>query len=151
MRKEIAKNYFMNGYACSVSVALAFKDLVSISELELEKIALPFGGGFGRLRHTCGAVTGMGMIIGLLFTDPNGGSENKLAVYEMVQTVAKRFEEKHQTIICRELLQQVNVTPEVGGAPEARTPAYYQKRACATYCETAAEVLEQFLKEKGVL
>lgn len=151
MRKEIAKNYFLNGHACSVAVALAFKDLVNINEAELEKVALPFGGGFGRLRNTCGAVSGMGIIIGLLFTEPNGGPENKLAVYEMVQTVAKRFEEKHNTIICRQLLEQIQVPVEIGGKPEERTPAYYQKRACADYVETAAEVLEEFLKEKGIL
>lgn len=151
MRKELAKNNFLNGCACSVAVALAFKDLVNIDEKELEKVALPFGGGFGRLRLTCGAVSGMGIIIGLLFAEPNGPAENKMAVYEMVQTVAKRFEERQKTIICKDLLEQAQVVAEVGGTPEERTPAYYQKRACSSYCETAAEILEEFLKEKGVL
>ena len=62
-----AKEYFLQGYACSQAVALAFSDVIGLDEETLLKITLPFGGGLGRLRLTCGAVSGMAMVVGLLF------------------------------------------------------------------------------------
>ena len=68
-RAERAKEYFHQGYACSQAVALAFADLTNVSEEDLAKIMLPFGGGMGRLRLTCGAVSGMAAVIGTVFAD----------------------------------------------------------------------------------
>ena len=55
-RAEKAKEYFLQGYACSQAVALAFSDLLGMDEETIVKITLPFGGGLGRLRLTCGAI-----------------------------------------------------------------------------------------------
>ena len=57
-RAERAKEYFLQGYACSQAVALAFADVIGLEEEVIKKIMLPFGGGMGRLRLTCGAVSG---------------------------------------------------------------------------------------------
>ena len=76
-RAEKAKEYFTKGYACSQAVALAFADAVEVDERTLAKITLPFGGGMGRLRLTCGAVSGMVAVIGLVFADAENSTENK--------------------------------------------------------------------------
>ena len=53
-----AQSYFDEGYACSQSVLLAFADQFDLDERTAKLISSTFGGGMGRLRQTCGAVTG---------------------------------------------------------------------------------------------
>jgi C_GCAxxG_C_C family probable redox protein len=110
---------------------------------------LPFGGGMGRLRLTCGAVSGMAAIIGLLFADQENSSENKKQVYALTQKLCNEFKEEQGSLICSELLQKMNVPVEVGGVAEARTKEYYKKRSCADTVYCAAYILEKYLKEVG--
>ena len=79
-RAEEARKLFKEGYACSQAVSMAFSDVVNINKEVLSKISLPFGGGLGRLRLTCGAISGMAMILGLVFTDTTNEKEPKLKV-----------------------------------------------------------------------
>ena len=79
-RAEKAKEYFNEGFACSQAVALTFSDVIGLGEDEIKKIMLPFGGGFGRLRLVCGAVSGMTMVCGLVFAKTENSAENKKAV-----------------------------------------------------------------------
>ncbi len=146
-RREAAIENFMKGYNCSQAVTLAFADLVPMDESTLLKLASSFGGGMGRLREVCGAVSGMFMITGLLYgyDGPETG-EVKAEHYARIQELAKRFEEKHGTIICREMLG-LNVRHD-SPVPEARTKEYYQKRPCAEIVGDAAEILEQFINAK---
>ena len=150
-RKEIAEKLFYEGYACSQAITLAFSDLVEIDKEQLKKISLPFGGGIGRLRLTCGAYTGMLMIISLLFSNYEDIEENKIKTYEIVRELANRFEEKYQTISCKELLEKVNLEVEVGGNPEKRTDEYYKKRPCGKIVYAAASILEDYLIEKEII
>lgn len=148
-RSELAKNYFEQGFACSQAVAKAFVDLTNVKEEELEKITLPLGGGLGRLRLTCGAVSGMAVIAGLLFSDGTNSPENKLNVYEITRELVNRFKIVHKTIICQELLESPGTLVEIGGKPDERTKEYYAKRPCSLIVYNAAKVLEQYLVEKG--
>jgi C_GCAxxG_C_C family probable redox protein len=150
-RAERAKEYFMKGYACSQAVALAFADKMAISEADIVKLSLPFGGGLGRLRLTCGAVSGMAMVIGAVFSSAEQSAENKKEVYALVQEVCARFQNELGSLICADLLSDANVATTVGGEAEARTEKYYQKRPCGDIVYVAAEILENFLKEKGEL
>lgn len=129
-RREAAMANFMKGYNCSQAVMLAFADLLPIDESTLLKMASSFGGGMGRLREVCGSVSGIFMVAGLLYgyDGPETG-EVKAEHYARIQVLAKRFEEKHGTIICREMLGLTvrHDTP----VPEARTKEYYKKRPCA--------------------
>ena len=90
-RAEKAEKYFYEGYACSQAVALAFVDLTNISFEDMSKLSLPLGGGLARLRQTCGAISGMAMIVGLLFSDSAPSEENKLAIYERVRVLTDKF------------------------------------------------------------
>ena len=62
-----AQNRFDEGYACSQSVLLAFADHFKLDKTTAKRISATFGGGMGRLRETCGAVTGGFMVMGLAF------------------------------------------------------------------------------------
>ena len=147
-RAEKAKEYFLQGYACSQAVALAFADLVPMDEETLTKITLPFGGGLGRLRLTCGAVSGMAAVVGLLFAKGENTPENKKNVYAIVQELCGKFQAENGSLICGELLRGMNVPVQIGGVAEARTQEYYQKRSCAEMVAHAARILEEYIKER---
>lgn len=145
-RKEKAMQLFEEGYNCAQSVFLAFEDLHGADRKTAAMLSSSFGGGMGRLREVCGTVTGMFLVAGILYgyDDPKAGEE-KAEHYARIQELAKDFEEKNGSIICRELLG-LNVKREVP-VPEARTKEYYKKRPCRELVGQAVEILEQYLAE----
>ena len=150
-RAERAKEYFIQGYACSQAVALAFSDVIGMEEKTIAKIALPFGGGMGRLRLTCGALSGMAMVVGAVFADAENTPENKKKTYAITQELCQRFKEEYGSMLCGELLAGMKVPVQVGGDAEARTKEYYKKRSCADMVAFTAEILELYLVENGIL
>ena len=146
-RREAAMENFKKGYNCSQSIVLAFEDLLPVDAATMSRLASSFGGGMGRLREVCGSVSGMFMVAGLLYgyDGPETG-QVKADHYARIQELARRFEEKHGTIVCREMLG-LSVKHDVP-VPEARTEAYYKKRPCAEIIGDAAEILEQYINEQ---
>lgn len=140
-RAEKAKDYFSRGYACSQAVALAFADLMQISEDQIEKIMLPFGGGLGRMRLTCGAVSGMAAVAGMVLSD----GKNKSETYALIREMAAKFEAELGSLICADLLSGANLNFEKGGNPEKRSDEYYKKRPCAEIVFVAASIIEDEL------
>ncbi len=142
-----AKEFFEHGYNCTQSVAAAFSDLLPVDFETLLKLASPFGGGMGRLREVCGAVSGMFLVLGFLEGYDNGTDDKKKKeLYTSVQKLANSFKEENTSFICRELLglSANNDSP----SPEKRTPDYYKKRPCAELCESAANILQAYLENK---
>lgn len=150
-RAEKAKAYFLEGYACSQAVMLAFADVCGLDETTIKKVMLPFGGGLGRLRLTCGALSGMAGVIGMVFTTDEKTPENKKLVYAIVQELSAKFKAQFGSLICGELLSGMNVPVEVGGVAEARSAEYYKKRSCADMVAITAQITEDYLKEKGII
>lgn len=150
-RKEYAKQLFYEGYACSQAIVMAFTDLLDVDQEQLKKLSLPFGGGIGRLRLTCGAFSGMIMVASLLFSNYEDVEENKIKTYEIVQELAKRFEEVHTTLSCEKILELAQIDIQIGGSPEARTDEYYKKRPCGKVVYQAAKILEDYLIEKNII
>ena len=145
--EQKARDLFMQGYNCAQAVACAFDDVTGLDRDTLARMASSFGGGMGRLREVCGAVSGALLALGLaLGYDVPGDQEIKKAHYRLVQEFARRFREKNGTIICRELLRDVPVTP--GGEPEARTPEFYARRPCLRLVGEAAAILDDILTEQ---
>ena len=147
-RAERAKELFGQGYACSQAVVLAFADVVKVDEATLSKITLPFGGGLGRLRLTCGAVSGMAAVVGLVFADAENTPENKKKTYEIVRELCEKFQAENGSLICAELLSGAGLQVTVGGEAEKRTETYYKKRPCTEIVSSAAKILEEYLREK---
>lgn len=141
---DLAKEYFQKGYNCAQSVLLAFGDLTGLDERTAATLSSSFGGGLGRLREVCGAVSGAAMVLGLVtgYSDPDD-REAKKAHYHRVQEFAARFKEQNGSIICRELLSGIQTVE--GKDPEARTESYYKKRPCAELCRCAAEILDDMI------
>ena len=146
---DLAKEYFMQGYNCAQSVALAFSDIIDMDKTTLLKAISPFGGGMGRLREVCGAVSGMFFVLGcVLGYDDANEREGKIALYKHVQTLAQKFKEENGSIICRDL---IGVSGAEQPTPEKRTEKYYKKRPCAEMVKTAGDILEEFLASTPML
>ncbi len=141
-----AEELFRQGYNCSQSVLLAFGDVTGLDEKTAAMLSSSFGGGLGRMREVCGAVTGISMVLGLMkgYADPDD-RQGKVAHYHLIQEFARRFREKNGSIICRELLS--GSSAQEGNDPEARTAAYYHKRPCPELCRTAAQIADELLNE----
>ena len=150
-RAERAKQNFMRGLNCAQAVCLAFSDLYGeLDEKTALKLAAPFGGGVGRLRELCGALSGCLMAAGMIFYDAgNITVAEKSALYAREQEIAARFRADNGSIVCRELLS--GVAHDDAPQAEERTAEYYRKRPCPEICARAAAAFEQYLKEQGVL
>ncbi len=146
-RKEMAMQNFYDGYNCTQAVVLAFSDLFPFDQDSLLCMVSPLGGGMGRLREVCGSVSGMFLVLGMLYgySDPKARGE-KAELYSRVQELAARFEEKNHSIVCRELLGLSEKRQQP--VPEERTQEYYKKRPCPELIGMAAEILDQYLSEQ---
>lgn len=136
-----AEDLFAQGYNCSQSVLLAFTEECGLSEAVAARISSSFGGGMGRLREVCGAVSGMFMVAGLCcgYDDPKARTE-KTEHYARIQQLAGDFQAKNGSIICRTLLG-LNQSGASVPTPEERTAAYYQKRPCKALVGDAARIV----------
>lgn len=143
-RTEKAEELFKTGYNCAQAVVGAYSDLFGVEPKEAMRAAECFGGGMGRMRLTCGAVSGMFMLISLKYSkgEPKD-TETRTKIYETVREAAKRFEEKNGTIVCGELLGIDTV--EKSAQPSERTETYYKKRPCIGCVADCAEILEEIL------
>lgn len=150
-RGDRARQLFIDGYTCAQAVLLAFEDVTGLDRVTAAKISSGFGGGMGRMREVCGAVSGMIMAYDMIcgYSEP-GDMESKKRAYAEIRELAERFKAKSGgSIVCRELLAGVSTT--AGGDPEQRTPEYYAKRPCPALVALAADVLDEFLKEKKLI
>lgn len=149
-RVQRAQTLFTDGYNCAQAVFLAYADLFSVAPALAATLAAPFGGGVGRLREVCGAVSGMSLIAGLIepVVDP-ADREAKTRAYTLVQELANAYRAANGSIVCRELLglAQRQDSP----VPSERTAEYYKKRPCRELVGIAARIVGRKLVERGIL
>jgi len=145
-RVQKAVDLFKSGYNCSQSVFLAYNDLFAIEDTLAATLLAPLGGGMGRLREVCGAVSGMFMVAGLFYKNdvPSDMTKRKI-VYSTVQDLAEKSKALNGSIICRELLGLDHKSDSP--TPEARTETYYKRRPCADYVASAARLIGEKLNE----
>ena len=149
-RGDLAKEKFKQGYNCSQSVALAFSDYLGMSDDMIAKITSGFGGGMGRMREVCGAVSGMAFVISSLYgySDPKA-YEEKSELYSRVQQIANEFKDENGSIVCRELIALQSQGSSVP-TPEKRSPEYYKKRPCPELVKEAGDILERFISQNPI-
>lgn len=146
-RSRRAKEAFEQGYNCSQAVVVAYADVLGQDAEVLASLVGPLGGGMGRLREVCGAVSGMFVVSSAAY----GGASNtdrevRTKVYSAVQLLAERHRKECGSIVCRELLglKQQSDAP----VPEERTTEYYRRRPCSEYVALAARLVGEYLNEK---
>ncbi len=139
-----AAELFLGGYNCAQAVVVAFSDLTGLSESFSARMASSFGGGMGRMREVCGAVSGMLMVLGLLYGyDTPGDDVSKKKQYQVVQQLSGKFREQAGSIVCREILKNPPSDPN----PTPRTAEFYAKRPCARMVLLAGQILDEYIKE----
>ena len=144
MYAEKAKKLFEEGYNCAQAVFLAFNDIMDIDETTAVKISSSFGGGLGRLREVCGAVSGGAMVLGYLYGyESSSDDKAKKEHYALIQQFARDFAENNGSYVCKELLglSQKENSPE----PTKRTNEFYKKRPCSELVYEAALWVEEYI------
>lgn len=132
-KSDKAVELFKTGACCSQAVFCAFAEDFGMDAETAMKVSAGLGGGVGRMREVCGAVSAAAMVIGMRL------GPDKMKAYPAIQEFCAKFKAEAGSIVCRDLLKGTGATQ--GGAPEARTPAYYAKRPCVELVKLAASLL----------
>ena len=150
MRVDKAVDYFMQGYGCCQSVVAAFADLYGLDEVMAKKIAAGFGGGVGRMRMMCGAVSGIVILVGLDCGQTEGNDrEGKSNCYKVVQELLAQSKEQNGSLICAEILGLNGHDKAASNyVASERTAEYYRSRPCAAKVECAARIFANYLENK---
>lgn len=146
-RGKQALALFNDGCNCAQAVFCAFDDLIGIDRETALKLSSSMGGGMGRLREVCGAVSGMFLVIGALYG--NSDLEDQKAKsdhYKRIRTLAARFSELHPSIVCRDIL---GAEAQKGGEPAVRDAKYKHERPCYACVEDAARLTAMMIAEDG--
>ena len=144
-RTQRAVELFKSGFNCSQSVFAAFAGEFGMDEETALRVSAGLGGGVGRSREVCGAVSGAAMLVGFKHGAVSGDdAEAKQKCYEVVQQIIAEFKKNNPSIVCRELLA-LGEGESTNPTPEARTQQYYQKRPCVQLVEDAARAVEKVL------
>ena len=145
--RELAAELFLSDSNCAQAVLEAFGDVTGLEKSLAAKLASSFGGGMGRMREVCGAVSGMLLVAGLLYGyDTPGDDRSKRQHYQLVQTLAGKFREQEHSIICREILKNPPSDPN----PTPRTDDFYKSRPCARLVALAADILDEYIQTHPV-
>ena len=146
-RVDRAVDNFMQGYGCCQSVVAAFADLYGLDDSMAKRIGAGFGGGVGRMRMMCGAVSGIVVLVGLDCGQTEGSDrEGKSACYKVVQELLAQSKAQNGSLICAEILGlKGNVKAQSSYEASARTAEYYKTRPCAAKVESAARIFAEYL------
>lgn len=152
-RIACAVDNFMQGYGCCQAVVAAYADLYGMDDQMAKRVSAGFGGGVGRLRMMCGAVSALVILAGLDCGQTEGADrEGKSACYKVVQQLLARFKEQNSSVVCADLLG-LNGKERAHSSYVAseRTAEYYKTRPCAAKVECAARIFAEYFDSKNQL
>jgi len=142
--KDKALSLFSQGFHCSQAVLGAFAEELGISDELALSVSGSFGGGM-RNGEVCGACTGALMAIGLKYrffkADDIGSKEKNNAV---TSEFMRRFKEKNDSFLCRELLGYDLSDPKQQA--EAREKCMFTE-FCPKMVASAVETAEELMNE----
>lgn len=146
-RVQCAVDNFMQGYGCCQSVVAAFADLYNLDDTIAKRIAAGFGGGVGRMRMMCGAVSGIVILAGLDRGQTDGADrKGKSMCYKVVQELLDEFKVQNGSVVCAELLGlKGHEKAQSSYVASPRTAEYYKTRPCAAKVESAARIFAEYL------
>jgi C_GCAxxG_C_C family probable redox protein len=149
-RVSRAVDNFMSGYGCCQSVVAAFGDIYGLDDNMAKRIAAGFGGGVGRMRMMCGAVSALVILVGLDCGQTEGSDrEGKSACYKVVQELLEKSKQDNGSLICAEILGLKGYEKAASSyVASPRTAEYYKSRPCAAKVESAARIFADYLRSK---
>lgn len=149
-RIQRAVENFMQGYGCCQSVVAAFADLYGLTDTQAKLVGAGFGGGVGRLRLMCGAVSGLVILAGLDRGQTEGDDrEGKAECYRLVQDLLAKSKTHNGSIVCAEILGLEGKAAPGSFVPDIRNADYYRRRPCAAKVESAARIFAEYLDAKA--
>ena len=138
---EIAATVFSQNFNCSQSVLSAFAEQFGLDRETALKLASPFGGGMARRGEVCGAVTGALLALGLARgADKPAGKEE---IYRLSQEFMRLFEEKHNSLLCRDLID-CDISTPAGNQAAAEKRVF--KTICPVLVQDAVEIAQKLLE-----
>ncbi|MCY2927972.1 MAG: C-GCAxxG-C-C family protein [Planctomycetota bacterium] len=142
---EDAVALFQEGYNCAQSVFVACSRQYGLDRQTALRVAQAFGGGMGRTGSVCGAVTGALMVIGFkrAALDPKD-TQAKLDAHQLAREFLAAFKDRHESLLCRELLGADMSTPE--GLKQVQEKGLHQS-VCQPLLRSAAEIIEKVLAD----
>ena len=146
--KRIAKELFESGAHCAQAALGALCDVTGLSLADALALSAAFGGGVGRMREMCGALSGILIAVGLHFGRYPLGDENTSANkdrhYRLTQHVCAEFKRKTGSVFCYRLLD----LPHAAQVPvsQPRTEGFYHARPCLDLVLAAVEVFDELLE-----
>jgi len=144
---DVAAAVFSQGFACSQAVVAAYAPELGLDRDAALKVSAGFGGGMGRMGHTCGAVTGAYIVIGLKYGAVSGQDQDaKIKTYRLVREFTERFEARNGSVVCRDLLGCDISTPE--GFDEMKRKGLHGT-VCVKAVRDACEILDEPLGREG--
>jgi C_GCAxxG_C_C family probable redox protein len=141
-KSDRATEKFMSSYNCAQSVIYPFCEETGISDDMALKISCGLGGGMGRKQEVCGAVTGGILVLGLRHgRGVNDEQPATTTTYQKTRELMSRFAERNGSYICRELLDECDLTTEAG--QQEFKDRDMKNRICKVCVESAVEILEE--------
>lgn len=146
--EKLAAELFLGGAGCAQAVFCAFADLHRLDMDTSARLASSMGGGVGRMRQICGAVSGAAMAAGLIYGfSLEHTHQEKSEHYRRVQEIARPFEERFGSVVCKEILASRLGKDGVSSAPvpEERSAEFYKRRPCLECVRLAARSLDAYI------
>ncbi len=125
--KELAPKYFMQGYSCSESVAMAAFEM-GLVDKRFVSVATSFSGGMSS-RCLCGAVAASQMVLGYFHGEFEDDTARNLA-----KELYERFTAIHKVTCCRVLTKDF-----------ADFHSSERKKHCVQMIEDATSILDDML------
>ena len=145
-KSKIAKENFTHGLNCSQAIVSQYAEHYQLDASIACRLATAFGGGMGRQGNTCGALTGSYIVLGLEYGSASPSEkENKETTYEKVQLLTKKFEQKHGSCNCRDLLGCDISTNE--GQQQVKEQGLHKSK-CPGFVEDVVEILDTMIHSK---
>jgi len=141
---EIASEKFLEGFNCAQAVFYSYCDDLQFDRDCALKLTCGFGAGMGRKQQVCGAVTGGIIIIGLQYG--RGERDDRKATeqtYKKTRDLMDRFEFKHGTFICRQLLNGCDLMTEEGQRTFKENDLL--NKTCKEYVRSVVQILQEIL------
>ncbi len=136
--KSLLVDELFSKFNCAQTIFSLFAPDLGIDEKTALKIASGFGGGMA-CAETCGAVTGVYMVIGLKHGHSTPNPDEKANTKMMVKKFNEKFKEAHGSLICKQLTGFDISTPE--GSAAAIESGVFETH-CPAFIKTSCRIIE---------
>ncbi len=141
-RLEEVKSSFAQQDNCAQAIFSVYGQYLGVDHDTCLKITSVFGGGINHTGNVCGAVTGALMVIGLKYGDIEIKDPSKS--YEVASNFMKKFKDRNETVICRQLINHELKTAE--DLDHAYKTGVFNN--CPKFVMDAAEILEKMIESE---